>query len=222
MDRKICRERYGLDLDRKVFFFVGRIDKEKRIDVILRALQRLERDDIQFCVAGHGAALGKLKRMAHELELGDLVRFTGFVPNEDLPCLINSLDAFVMPSEAELLSIASLEAMACGRPMLAANAVALPELVTDGMNGYLLSRATMRMRSVVWKSWQTSLNFGLKWAQSVWSGPSRTAWMRSWNVMKTFMRWFYQGKSLWRWISPGIARKRTKRVATYHLYKSTP
>ena len=75
--------------------------------------------------------------MAQELALGDLVHFTGFVPNEDLPCLINSLDAFVMPSEAELLSIASLEAMACGRPILAANAVALPELITDGVNGYL-------------------------------------------------------------------------------------
>jgi 1,2-diacylglycerol 3-alpha-glucosyltransferase len=137
VDRKICRERYGLDPSRKIFFFVGRIDEEKRLDVILRALRRLNRDDIQFCVAGHGAALGKLKRLAQELQLGDLVHFTGFVPNEDLPCLINSLDVFVMPSEAELLSIASLEAMACGCPILAANAVALPELVTDGVNGYL-------------------------------------------------------------------------------------
>jgi 1,2-diacylglycerol 3-alpha-glucosyltransferase len=42
-----------------------------------------------------------------------------------------------MPSEAELLSIASLEAMACGRPLLLANAVALPELAGDGSNGYL-------------------------------------------------------------------------------------
>jgi glycosyltransferase involved in cell wall biosynthesis len=42
-----------------------------------------------------------------------------------------------MPSEAELLSIASLEAMACARPVLLAEAVALPELVTDGQNGYL-------------------------------------------------------------------------------------
>ena len=137
VDRRVCRQRYGLDPDRKIFFFVGRIDEEKRIDVILRALNRLKRDDIQFCVAGHGAALSKLKELAHELNLGRHVHFTGFVPNEDLPCLINSCDVFVMPSEAELLSIASLEAMACGRPMLAADAVALPELVTDGVNGYL-------------------------------------------------------------------------------------
>jgi glycosyltransferase involved in cell wall biosynthesis len=42
-----------------------------------------------------------------------------------------------MPSEAELLSIATLQAMGCARPVLAANAVALPELVTDAVNGYL-------------------------------------------------------------------------------------
>ena len=137
VDRKACCKRYGLDPNRKIFLFVGRIDEEKRLDVILRAMHHLKRDDVRFCVAGHGAALGKLKRMVWELDLDRYVHFTGFVPNEDLPHLINSCDVFVMPSDAELLSIASLEAMACGRPMLAANAVALPELVTDGVNGYL-------------------------------------------------------------------------------------
>ena len=62
--------RYGLDPNRVIFLFVGRVDEEKRLDVILRALQRLKRDDIQFCIAGHGAALGKMKKMAQELDLG--------------------------------------------------------------------------------------------------------------------------------------------------------
>jgi glycosyltransferase involved in cell wall biosynthesis len=124
IDREVCRRRYGLRAGRTIFLFVGRIDEEKRLDVMLRALTHLDRDDILFCVAGHGAALGKLKKITRELNLGGRVHFTGLVPNEDLPSLINSCDIFVMPSEAELLSIASLEAMACGRPVLAANAVA--------------------------------------------------------------------------------------------------
>jgi len=140
LDRVACRARYGLKPDRIIFLFVGRLDEEKRLDVILRALHQLNRDDIQLCVAGHGAAEGKLMKMAQELNLGQRVHFTGFVPNEDLPCLVNSCDIFVMPSDAELLSIASLEAMACARPMLAANAVALPELVSDGLNGYLFKQ----------------------------------------------------------------------------------
>jgi glycosyltransferase involved in cell wall biosynthesis len=137
LDRSAVRRRYGLDPKRTVFLFVGRVDHEKRLDVLIRAMKQLDRDDLQLAIAGHGAAHENLQTLANELELGERVRFTGFVPAEDLPALLNSADIFTMPSEAELLSIASLEAMACGLPVLLANAVALPELAGDGINGYL-------------------------------------------------------------------------------------
>jgi glycosyltransferase involved in cell wall biosynthesis len=130
-------QRYGIDPQRKVFLFVGRVDYEKRLDVLLRAMKLLQREDVQLVIAGRGTEKEKLEAQARELELGQRVHFAGFVPSEDLPALLNSVDIFTMPSQAELLSIASLEAMACGRPVLLANAVALPELVTVGGNGYL-------------------------------------------------------------------------------------
>ena len=137
MDRRTFRLRYGLDPDRKIFLFVGRIDSEKRLDVLLHALRLLARDDLQFAIAGNGAARQSLQALANDLGLGERVRFTGFVPSEDLPGLLNSVDIFTMPSEAELLSIATLEAMSTGRPVLLADAVALPELASNGVNGYL-------------------------------------------------------------------------------------
>ncbi len=137
VDRPAMCARYGLDPKQKLFFFVGRVDKEKRLDVILRALHRINREDIQFVITGNGAAIDGLKTLASELNLGPKVHFTGFIPNADLPAILNSIDIFTMPSEAELLSIATLEAMACARPVLAADAVALPELVSNGQNGYL-------------------------------------------------------------------------------------
>ena len=137
VDREAIRKRFNLDSNRTVFLFVGRVDHEKRLDVLLHAMSQLNRDDIQLVIAGHGSAREKLEILAKELELGERVRFAGFIPREDLPSLLNSVDIFTMPSEAELLSIASLEAMACGRPVLLADAVALPELVTNGVNGYL-------------------------------------------------------------------------------------
>jgi 1,2-diacylglycerol 3-alpha-glucosyltransferase len=137
VDRAAFRQRYGLDPARKVFLYVGRVDGEKRIDVLLGAMQQLERDDVQLAIAGKGAAFEALTALAAGLNLGERVRFIGYVPAEDLPSLLNSVDVFTMPSDAELLSIASLEAMACGRPVLLADAVALPELVTPGVNGYL-------------------------------------------------------------------------------------
>jgi 1,2-diacylglycerol 3-alpha-glucosyltransferase len=137
VDRDAVRARFGIDPKRTVLLFVGRVDHEKRLDVLLHAMRQLNRDDIQLVIAGHGTERQKLETLANELELGERVHFAGYIPREELPALLNSVDIFTMPSEAELLSIASLEAMACGRPVLLANAVALPELVTVGVNGYL-------------------------------------------------------------------------------------
>ncbi len=144
LDRVAVRRRYQLDPQKTLFLFVGRTDGEKRIDLILRAFQSLPRQDIQFAIAGRGAALASLQALARDLALGDKARFLGFVSAEDLPLLLNSADVFVMPSEAELLSIASLEAMACARPMLLARAQALPELVEPGSNGYLFEPGNLR------------------------------------------------------------------------------
>ena len=139
VDRAAMRRRYGLDPNRHVFLFVGRVDQEKRLDVLLRALALLKRDDIQVGITGRGRYFAEVQRMARQLNLGDRVVFTGYVPADDLPGLLNSVDIFAMPSEAELQSIATLESMSCGRPVLAANARALPELVKDGVNGYLFT-----------------------------------------------------------------------------------
>ena len=137
IDRLACRERYELDPKRTLFLYVGRKEKDNRIDVLLHALAHLKRDDIQLVIAGRGSASEYFHALAKTLHLGGRVRFTGFIPKEDLHVLLNSVDIFSMPSDAELLSLASLEAMACGRPMLLADAVALPELVVPGVNGYL-------------------------------------------------------------------------------------
>jgi 1,2-diacylglycerol 3-alpha-glucosyltransferase len=144
LDRCACRQQFGLKPDATVFVFVGRVDAEKRVDVLLNALHHLDRDDIQLAVAGKGAARDGLEALVRELNLGERVHFLGFVPDADLPKLLNCADIFVMPSEAELLSIATLEAMASGRPILAARARALPELVSEGKNGYLFQPGDAR------------------------------------------------------------------------------
>ena len=137
VDRLAWRRRYGIDPQKTIFFFVGRVDREKRLDVLLRAVSLLNREDFQLVIGGKGAYQKKLIALANRLGLGAKVHFTGFIPQEDLPSVLNSIDIFAMPSEAELLSIATLQAMGCSRPVLAANAVALPELVTEGINGSL-------------------------------------------------------------------------------------
>jgi len=126
-----------LDPEKPVFLFVGRVDAEKKIDVLVKALNIRQKDDIQFAIAGSGAHRKHLETIVNQLELKNQVKFLGFIPDSDLPSLLNSIDVFTMPSEAELLSIASLEAMACAKPLLLARARALPELVHNEKNGYL-------------------------------------------------------------------------------------
>jgi 1,2-diacylglycerol 3-alpha-glucosyltransferase len=137
VNRTEVRVHYGLDPQRTLFLYVGRIDREKRLDILLRAFHRLNRDDLQLAIAGRGRNSKALQSLARQLGLGRRVVFIGYVLSKDLPALLNSADIFTMPSEAELQSIATLEAMGTGRPVLAANARALPELVENGVNGYL-------------------------------------------------------------------------------------
>jgi 1,2-diacylglycerol 3-alpha-glucosyltransferase len=137
IDRGMWRSKYGLEINKPILLFVGRVDGEKKIDILIEAIRIRQKDDIQLAIAGGGSHRKHLEQLMRHYGIEKQVHFLGFVPNEDLPSIINSSDIFTMPSEAELLSIASLEAMACGKPLLLANARALPELVHDGINGYL-------------------------------------------------------------------------------------
>lgn len=140
LDRDALRRQYGLDPHKTLFLYVGRIDREKDIHILLRGLAQLERHDLQIGIVGKGSYLAALQEEVATLALDDgRVVLTGFVPDDDLPRLLNAADAFAMPSPAELLSIATLEAMASGLPVLAANARALPELVEHQVNGYLFT-----------------------------------------------------------------------------------
>jgi len=136
-DRIGIRQKYRLAPDQTLFLYVGRLDGEKGLDTLLEAVSLLPRDNFQLAIAGRGLYRQALEKQAQELDLERRVVFIGFVEPEHLPALYNSADIFVMPSPEELQSIATLEAMACGKPILAADGRALPELVEPGVNGYL-------------------------------------------------------------------------------------
>lgn len=124
--------------DRHRILFVGRLTSEKRVDVTLRAISRLvPRLDLHFDVVGGGDQRKHLEQLAQRLGLQDRVVFHGRVSEEQLVDFYSRASVFVISSIAELQSIATLEAMASGLPVIAADAVALPHLVHDGENGYL-------------------------------------------------------------------------------------
>ena len=118
--------------------FVGRVTGEKQIDVLLRAVASLDPAlDVQLDIVGGGDLFHSLQQLAEELGIRSRVSFPGYVTDEELRALYTRATVFAIPSTAELQSIATMEAMASGLPVVAANAMALPHLVHDGENGYL-------------------------------------------------------------------------------------
>ena len=131
------KARYHLPA-KPTLLYVGRLDKEKNVDMVLKALPAvLAETDMQFVIGGKGAEQDRLKILAKKLDIEKSVTFTGFVPDKDLPNLYKVADCFIIAGTAELQSLVTMEAMASGLPVLAVNAMALPELVKDGQNGYL-------------------------------------------------------------------------------------
>ncbi|MDN3496755.1 glycosyltransferase [Planococcus sp. APC 4015] len=124
--------------DRNRIVFVGRLTTEKQIDVVLRAITKLDPAlDVTFDIVGKGDQQRNLERLAAELGIEDRVTFHGRTPDVELRGYLSRASVFAIASIAELQSIATMEAMASGLPIVAADAVALPHLVHDGENGYL-------------------------------------------------------------------------------------
>ena len=121
---------------------VGRLSYEKNVDLLLRAFARIagECPAARLTIVGDGPDRAALARLAGELGLGERVRFTGFVPHEQLPALYQAADLFATASTIETQGLVVLEAMACGLPVVGVDALALPEAVYHGVNG-LLARA---------------------------------------------------------------------------------
>jgi glycosyltransferase involved in cell wall biosynthesis len=131
------REKYKLP---KVptLLYVGRLDKEKKVDYLLEAFaDAIKNVSGHFIIAGKGAETKNLKEQIVKLGLTTKVTFTGFVEEADLPALYRTADCFIISGIAELQSIVTMEAMASGLPVIAVNAMALPELVHHENNGYL-------------------------------------------------------------------------------------
>jgi len=118
--------------------FVGRLTTEKHVDVTLQAIAKLAPElDVTFDIVGGGDQRRHLEQLVAGLGIADRVIFHGKVPEDELRAAYTRADVFVISSIAELQSIATMEAMASGLPIIGADAVALPHLIHDGENGYL-------------------------------------------------------------------------------------
>jgi phosphatidyl-myo-inositol dimannoside synthase len=132
-------EKYGL-ANARVLMTVARLwsgDPYKGVDVTIRALPKILQSypDVKYLVVGRGDDQPRLAQLAAELGVSDRVVFAGFVATDDLVAHYNLADAYIMPSQ-EGFGIVYLEAMACGKPVLAGDADGSADPVQDGRLGW--------------------------------------------------------------------------------------
>lgn len=121
-ERTVVRQRLGVDEDRVIAIYAGRLTAQKRVDLLLRAWAALpgrRRLQSLLLILGHGPQAAELAGLARALGVSRTVRFLGAV--DDVAPFLPAADLFVLPSRAEGMSNALLEAMACGLPVVASD-----------------------------------------------------------------------------------------------------
>jgi 1,2-diacylglycerol 3-alpha-glucosyltransferase len=134
-------KKYDLPTDRPIITYIGRLDAEKHLWVLVKSFaQVLKSQKAHLLIVGDGTDRLNLRDLAYRLGVMDHISFAGLVSEEDKVALHQVGTVFAMPSPMELQSIATLEAMASGQPVVAVDAGALKELCQDQRNGYLCER----------------------------------------------------------------------------------
>lgn len=141
-DRRALRRKLGLFEEGKMVICVGRLAPQKRVDLLIVALRQV-RDRLpgaRLVLVGDGPLRSELEQIVVRLGLDNSVIFAGNRP--DVAAYMQASDVFVLPSEAEGMSNAVLEAMACGLPVLVSDCEGNRELVTDGLDGMVFPRGS--------------------------------------------------------------------------------
>jgi len=120
--------------------FVGRLAAVKGLPVLLEAVAHLAKDrqDVTLVVAGDGPDRAKLEAQAKRLGIGSRVEFRGYQSQAQVREVLRQTDVFAMASFAEGVPVVLMEAMAAGVPVIATRIAGVPELVEDGVSGFLV------------------------------------------------------------------------------------
>jgi glycosyltransferase involved in cell wall biosynthesis len=112
------------------------------IDCLIKAYALLlkNRTDIELLIAGKGPSEGEYRTLVQDMGLTGKVKFVGSFPHEGVPQFLATIDIFVMPSDGESFGVAALEASAAGLPVVATRVGGVPEVVLDGLTGFLVER----------------------------------------------------------------------------------
>ena len=133
-------QRYQISDDELVILYLSRLHPKKRPEDLLIAFSQVANiiGKTKLIIAGKGEEENKLRKLISKLKLSDKVILAGFVSESEKWVLLKRCDIFVLPSMIEGLPLAIIEAMACGKPVIATNIKPFSEIIRDGVTGILV------------------------------------------------------------------------------------
>jgi glycosyltransferase involved in cell wall biosynthesis len=131
-DRIAARRRFGWPEDTRILFCVRRLVRRMGLENLLNAFAQVAREhpDAMLVIGGTGPLRDELEVKSKDLDLSLRIRFTGFIPETDLPLAYRAADLSILPSQSlEGFGLTALESLACGTPVLVTPVGGLPEVV---------------------------------------------------------------------------------------------
>jgi len=140
LPKEEIRTKLGIKEDEKILIFVGTLRSIKGVKYLIQAMKSIIQQDpkIKLMLVGDGEEKQSLKALSKELNIEKNIKFVGEVPHKNISEYLAAADIFVLPSLSEGFSIVVLEAMASGLPIVATNVKGVPEIVKNGVNGFLV------------------------------------------------------------------------------------
>lgn len=131
------RKKLGVNEDEVLLFYFGRLDGDKNVKTIIESLPFTDKN-VKLLIIGQGKKYVLLRELSEKLKVTEKIVWIKYITDSEMPDYYRAVDAFSIMSPYEGQSIVTLQAVSSGLPVIAANAGALPELVKDGINGYLI------------------------------------------------------------------------------------
>jgi glycosyltransferase involved in cell wall biosynthesis len=138
-DNPAIRKRLHLPPHVPVILHVGRLDIDKNVECVVQAAAlAMQQTEAHLLIVGNGSQKHTLMKRCETLRIVDRAHFPGYIAlQEGLPEIYRLASLFVTASEIEVQSLVLLEALASGLPIVAVRATFIPEIVHDGVNGFL-------------------------------------------------------------------------------------
>jgi glycosyltransferase involved in cell wall biosynthesis len=152
--------------DAQVILYAGRLDKEKKVDLILRAFKEVEASNERalLVIVGEGTDEGKLRNLATSLSLRK-VEWRPTATRQELSILFSAADATVIASAQEGLPTIAMESLACGTLVVSTPVGIIPEIIKDGVNGYIVNDMSA-LSEIMEKALATSSSLSSNCAES--------------------------------------------------------